>query len=72
MRCTEPTEAGELSGRVLRIIGSYEMGAAFDPRDLRVRSTPTSPPPTPVHAPDEGYVLDGVYHVGEGRPAAAA
>ena len=47
MTCTEPTAARELSGRVLRIIGAYEMGAAFDPRDLRLRSTPTSPAPTP-------------------------
>ena len=58
-----PTEIEELSGRVLGIIGAYEMGTALDARDLDLKNTPTAPPPEPVLAPDEGRITDGMHRL---------
>ena len=58
------TEIEELSGRVLGIIGAYEMGTALDARDVDRKSTavapPTAPPPEPVLVPGEGCIGDGM------------
>lgn len=59
MTSTDPTEAEEMSGRVLEIIGAYRMGAALDARNLYLKATPGAPPPEPV----EGYIRDGVYYL---------
>ena len=57
------TEVGELSGRVLGIIGAYGMGPAVDAHDLYPKTAATGPPPKPVVVRPNGYIRDGVYHI---------
>jgi hypothetical protein len=58
-----PTEIEELSGRVLGIIGAYEMGAALDARDLDPKNTPAALPPEPALVPDFRGTRDGRYRL---------
>jgi hypothetical protein len=60
----EPTEADEMSGRVLGIISAYRMGAVVEARDLCQKPVP-EPVPEPTPRPAEGYIRNGVYHVGD-------
>jgi hypothetical protein len=59
----EATAIDELSERVLRIIGAYEMGGPIGARDRCPITAREEASPEVVDARDEGYVLDGVYHV---------
>ena len=66
MTSIQPTENGEMSGRILGIIGAYRMGAALDARALHQKRRPKlvpEAPPEPVPAPAEGYIRNGVYHL---------
>jgi hypothetical protein len=57
----KPTGLEELSERVLGLIGTYEMGAALDPRHLYTKTVAELSSQTVLPGP-EGYVEDGVYH----------
>ena len=64
MTGTEPIEVEELSGRVLAIIGAYQMDTALDPRDMSSK-TIAEVAAEPVFVANEGFVRDGVYHVAD-------
>lgn len=63
MTSAQPTEIEELSGRVLEIIGAYEMGATLEARDPDLKTAPAAPPQQPVVVPGENHVRDGVHRV---------
>lgn len=58
-------EGGELSDRVLGLIGSYGMNGALDANDLYVKQLRSQVAAEPVVPSQQGYVKDGVYHVAE-------
>ena len=64
MTRAEATEIGELSERVLRIIGAYEMGGPIGARDPCPSTARAEASPEAVEMRDEGYIVDGMYHVG--------